>query len=162
MERLYEGMFLLDANETSRSWSDIESHINHLFAKNEARLEYAERWSEMKLAFPVKGVTKGTYYLTYFRAPTSRVNSLRRDAEISERILRVLIVQEEWLEEEMVRRRDAAKQRAERGVAEAPPRTDAPAPWEGDADAGEEDEGERRERRSFEADDGDEAPGKYD
>ncbi len=113
MERLYEGLFLLDANEAGKSWSDVASYIDHLFAKNQARLEYSERWSDKKLAYPVRGVTKGTYYLTYFRAPTARVNALRRDAEISERILRLLITQEEWTEEEMHKRREAARSRSE-------------------------------------------------
>ena len=64
VEKLYEGLFLLDANEAARSWSDMESHIGSLLTKNEAKLEYSERWSDRKLAYPVDGVTKGTYYLS--------------------------------------------------------------------------------------------------
>lgn len=121
-ERLYEGMFLLDANEASKGWSDLESHITGLLGKNHARLEYSERWPDQRLATEVDGVKKGTYFLTYFRAPTDRIASLRRDVELSDRILRFLVVQEDFLDEEMARRREQSKRRSEQPAAarEAP------------------------------------------
>ncbi|MEE8141957.1 MAG: 30S ribosomal protein S6 [Planctomycetota bacterium] len=119
-ERLYEGMFLLDANETAKNWAELEAHIGTLLTKNQARLEYGERWPDQKLAYPVQGVRKGSYFLTYFRTTTDRIDELRRDAELSEHILRLLVVQEEFLEEEMQRRRDAAARRA-KAEREAPP-----------------------------------------
>ena len=110
-ERLYEGMFLLDASESAKNWSELESHVGTLLSKNQARLEYGERWPDQKLAYPVKGIRKGTYYLTYFRAATTSIDELRRDAELSEHVLRLLVVQEEFIEDEMKRRRDAAARR---------------------------------------------------
>ena len=108
MNRLYEGMFLLDANETAKRWSELESHIGTLLNRNEGQIQYAERWPTQKLAYDVKGVRKGTYYLTYFTAPPDKIADLRRDAELSEHILRLLVIQEDWLEQEMTRRREAS------------------------------------------------------
>ncbi len=125
VERLYEGMFLLDANETAKDWSELESHVKTLLSKNQARLEYGERWPDQKLAYEIKGVRKGTYYLTYFRAATERIADLRRDVELSEHILRLLVVQEEFLEEEMERRREAAARRST-------PQPETPAASEGE------------------------------
>lgn len=111
--RLYEGMFLLDANETARDWSALENHIQQLLTKHQAHVEYSERWPDQRLAYDVKGVRKGTYYLTYFRAPPETISDLRRDVELSEQILRFLVIREDWLEAEMQRRQEAAARRAQ-------------------------------------------------
>ena len=132
VEKLYEGLFLVDANEAARSWSEVEGMINGLLGKYEAKVEYTERWPDKKLAYPVKGVTKGTYYLAYFMAPTSNINELRRDAELNEKILRLLVIREEWTREEMEKRREAANERAARAEAEPTP---APAPEAPSTDA---------------------------
>ncbi|MGE3165268.1 MAG: 30S ribosomal protein S6 [Planctomycetota bacterium] len=111
-ERLYEGLFLLDANETARDWPAMESHLKGLLTKHQASIEYAERWPDQRLAYDVKGCRKGTYYLTYFRADTQSLAQLRRDSELSERILRCLFVHEDWLETEMNKRKEAAHRRS--------------------------------------------------
>ncbi|MFQ5653916.1 MAG: 30S ribosomal protein S6, partial [Planctomycetota bacterium] len=110
-ERLYEGMFLLDANEASKGWSELEGHIDSILTRNSARLELAERWPDQRLAYDIKGVRKGTYYLTYFRAPPDRISEIRRDAQLSERILRLLVIHEDFLEQELERRREVAARR---------------------------------------------------
>jgi small subunit ribosomal protein S6 len=110
-------MFLIDANEASKGWSDLESHIMGLLGKNHARLEYSERWPDQRLGTEINGVKKGTYFLTYFRAPTDRIAHLRRDVELSDRILRFLVIQEDFLDEEMSRRRDHSRRRAEQPAA---------------------------------------------
>ncbi len=120
MNRLYEGMFLLDANETAKRWSELETQIHGMVERIDGKIEYAERWPAQKLAYEVKGCRKGTYYLTYFNAPTAKIDELRRGVELSEDILRLLVIQEEWLEEEMQRRREAAASRPE-------PRAETPA-----------------------------------
>ena len=122
-ERLYEGMFLFDANETARRWSELESRVEAILTKNDAKLEYSERWPDQRLAYEIKGARKGTYYLTYFMAPPGNVQQIRRDSELTEDILRVLVLHEEGLDEEMAKRRDLTKARKEdeaRRAAEAP------------------------------------------
>ena len=52
-------------------------------------------WEERRLAFPVKGQRKGTYWLTYFRLDSTRVGELRRQCQITEDILRVLFLKVE-------------------------------------------------------------------
>ena len=125
-ERLYEGMFLLDANEAAKGWADLEGHITGLLEKHEARLEHSERWPDQRLATEIKGVKKGTYFLTYFNAPTQSIAGLRRDIELSDKILRFLVVQEEFLEEEMQRRKDQARRRAEQPATPPPAKEAAP------------------------------------
>ncbi|MGQ9590006.1 MAG: 30S ribosomal protein S6 [Planctomycetota bacterium] len=96
-KRLYEGMFLFDANLASRDWPGLENHVQDLLAKHDAELVYSERWPDRKLAYEIRGCKKGTYYLTYFRAPPGAIPGLRRDSELSERILRLLVLYDEEL-----------------------------------------------------------------
>jgi len=112
-ERLYEGLFLLDSNEAAKGWSDLESHMTGLLEKHSARLQYSERWPDQRLATEIKGVRKGTYFLTYFTAPTTSIAGLRADIQLSDRILRFLAIQEDYLEEEMNRRREQASRKPE-------------------------------------------------
>ena len=130
-ERLYEGMFLLDSNEAAKGWSDLESHVTGMVEKHSGKLQHSERWPDQRLATEIKGVKKGTYFLTYFTAPTDQIAGLRRDVELSDRILRFLVIQEDFLEEEMQRRKDQAKRRAEQP---APAPTPPPAAKEAPAE----------------------------
>lgn len=102
---LYEGMFLFDSNLASRDWPGLEHHVGEVLKKNSAELVYSERWPDRKLAHEIKGCKKGTYYLTYFKAPTDGIVGLQRDCHLSDRVLRLLVIQEDGLEEELEKRR---------------------------------------------------------
>ena len=54
MKRLYEGMFLFDANVAGRDWPGLEKHVQDLLGRHDAELEYAERWPDRKLAYEVQ------------------------------------------------------------------------------------------------------------
>lgn len=131
-QRLYEGMFLFDANQTVRRWAELEDRVHQIFQKNEASLQYSERWPDQRLAYEINGCRKGTHFLTYFKADPSRIAQIRRDTELSEDILRVLILHEEGLEQEMDSRRKAAERRASDP---APAPAAAPASTEESSDA---------------------------
>ncbi|MCA8961110.1 MAG: 30S ribosomal protein S6 [Planctomycetes bacterium] len=133
-ERLYEGMFLFDANQTARRWSELESRVGTILSKNGAELRYAERWPDQRLAYEIQGARKGTYYLTYFTAPPQSIQQIRRDSELTEDILRVLVLHEEGLDAEMERRRVMTEAR-KREEASRP----APAETSDDDDSSEDD-----------------------
>lgn len=103
-KRLYEGMFLFDANLATRDWPGLESHVQDLLTKHGAELVYGERWPDRKLAYEIRGCKKGTYYLTYFRAPPEAISGIRKDSQLSERILRVLVLYDEELVEDCEKR----------------------------------------------------------
>jgi len=104
--KLYEGMFLIDANLAAKDWSAIETHIHEILKKHRAELLYSEKWPERKLAYDIKGAKKGTYYLTYFNAPAEAIREIENDSRLSERVLRLLIIQERGLDREMERRKN--------------------------------------------------------
>lgn len=104
--RLYEGMFLIDSNLAAKDWTSLETHVLDILKKNSAELLYSEKWPDRRLAYDVRGAKRGTYFLTYFNASPLSIGEIERDAQLSERILRLLIVQERGLDREMERRKN--------------------------------------------------------
>jgi small subunit ribosomal protein S6 len=49
-------------------------------------------WEERRLAYPIKGQRKGTYWLTYFQIDGVRISELTRKCRLSDGILRQLFV----------------------------------------------------------------------
>ena len=119
--KLYEGLFLFDANLAAKDWPGIEKHVGDLLKKNEADLVYSERWPDRKLAYEVKGCRKGTYFLTYFNASGTGISTLHRDVQLSERVLRLLVLQNEYIEEvlEAHKARAAEREAASKAASEA-------------------------------------------
>ena len=97
--KLYEGLFLFDANLAAKDWPGLEKHVGDLLTKNEAEMVYSARWPDRPLAYEVKGCRKGTYFLTYFNAPGPAITALHRDVQLSERVLRLMVLQNEYIEE---------------------------------------------------------------
>lgn len=95
MGNTYEGMFLLDNQVVRADWGRAKSAVTELLAKYGAKVATSRRWDERKLAYPIKGRTRGTYLLTYFEAPTDAVNTMRRELDIDERVLRYLLLRVE-------------------------------------------------------------------
>ena len=95
--KLYEGLFLFDANLAAKDWPGLEKHVEDLLQKNEADLVYSERWPDRKLAYEVKGCRKGTYFLTYFNAPGPAITTLNTDLQLSERVLSLIVLKNEYI-----------------------------------------------------------------
>ena len=63
--------------------------------KHGATVRAARRWDERKLAYPIKHRMRGTYVLAYYDLETDTIDSLRHDLELSETVLRYLLVRAE-------------------------------------------------------------------
>ena len=100
VKKLYEGMFLIDSAEAARDWDGILELINRIVTKADCEIVSVRKWDERPLAYPVKKCTRGTYILTYFRSDGTKINEIERDVQLSERILRVLILRADHLTEE--------------------------------------------------------------
>ena len=89
--KLYEGMFLLDNQVVRADWNAVKSAVTGTLAKHGAKVLSARRWDERRLAYPIQGRKRGTYLLAYFEQDARGTQSVRRDFEIDERVLRYLI-----------------------------------------------------------------------
>jgi small subunit ribosomal protein S6 len=117
---VYEGMFILDPSKYSRDPAGSAQQINDLIAQFGGTVLAARLWDERKLAYPINGHKKGVYWLTYFKMPGGQLTALERQCEISDDIIRTLVLK---IDDRIA---DALVQHALAGEA-APRRTAAPA-----------------------------------
>lgn len=88
----YEGMFLVDNRFANRDWNDEELQIANLLAKHGGEVLRGRRWAEKKLAYEIKGHKRAIFYLLFFKMPPSNLAAFRRDIELSEHVLRNLLI----------------------------------------------------------------------
>ena len=89
---VYEGMFILDPAKYSRDPAGSAQQINDLIVQHGGTVLAARLWDERKLAYPIDGHKKGVYWLTYFKMPGGNLAALERQCEISDDIIRKLVL----------------------------------------------------------------------
>lgn len=94
--RTYEAMFVLDS--AAKPFEAMAEEARQVLVKNGAEIVRAEKWTERRLAYPIAGRKRGTYYLTFFRASTSAVSAIMRESRLRETILRLLILERDGVE----------------------------------------------------------------
>ena len=89
---VYEGMFILDSNRYARDPGAAAKRIPDLIQGKGGEMLVSRLWEERRLAYPINGQRKGTYWLTYFRLESGQLTDLTRQCEISDEILRHLFL----------------------------------------------------------------------
>lgn len=102
VRRIYEAMFLVDADWGS-NWDQLEQEIGRLMERADAELVYCKKWDERRLAYELDRRKRGLYVLTFFKAGPDRLTGLERDVQLSERILRMLVLQQTKYSEDELR-----------------------------------------------------------
>ena len=117
----YEAMFLA-SQAAAADFSGLVEHINHLFERASADVIAMKKWDERRLAFEIDKQKRGIYILAYFTCPTDQVTQLERDATISEKIMRLMVIKADHLTDEEIAAHDdrqglsdEANLKAERG-----------------------------------------------
>ena len=59
-----------------------------------------KKWDERRLAYDVKGKSRGTYILAYFNCDPLKISGIERDVTLSESIVRVLILRTDKMSKE--------------------------------------------------------------
>lgn len=89
---VYETMFILDSNRYARDPNGVSGQIPELIQKLGGEVLVSRLWNEQKLAYPINGQRKGTYWLTYFKLDGSKLTEFNNALRINESILRSLTV----------------------------------------------------------------------
>ena len=100
VKKLYEGLFLIDSAQAASDWDGINALIKNILEKNDAEIVSMRKWDERKLAYDINRKSRGTYILVYFKAPGGSVRIIERDIRLSERVLRLLILNTEAMSKE--------------------------------------------------------------
>jgi len=94
----YEAMFLAPP----AGGAELEKLIGlcrGIIEKHGGQIILIRKWDERKLAYEIEGHKRGTYILSFFRAPPTAVAGIERDVKLSEELLRVLVLRADHLTE---------------------------------------------------------------
>jgi len=99
-KKLYEGMFLVDSAKAASDWDGINSAINKILDRVNAEVVTMRKWDDRKLAYDIRGVSRGTYILCYFRADGGQIQEIEKAVQLSEKIIRALILKTDQMTQE--------------------------------------------------------------
>ena len=102
----YEAMFLISQGAAT-DLAGVVDHINHLFERAGATLIAMSKWDERRLAFEIDKQKRGVFLLTYFNAPRTAIQGFERDCNLSETLMRVLILRVDHLSIDEMKATDA-------------------------------------------------------
>src|SRR4051812_17603434 len=89
----YEAMFIWDSNRFSRDPSVTSQQVQAMVEKSGGEVLASRLWDDgRKLAYPIDGHKKGTYWLTYFKLEPTRLHEINRACQLNENILRHLFI----------------------------------------------------------------------
>lgn len=107
MTKTYEAMFLMDP-AIGTDFESAEAEVRRLLERAEAEVLGLKKWDERKLAYEIRRQKRGLYVLCYFSASPDKIPPLERDAQLSEKILRLLVVRRDRLTQDQVQQSLAA------------------------------------------------------
>jgi small subunit ribosomal protein S6 len=91
-KRLYEGMFLVESNLAAQDWQKVIDEIQRIVKRADAEVVSLKKWDDRRLTYDIRGKSRGTYILVYFNCDTDKVKGIERDVQLSELIMRVLVL----------------------------------------------------------------------
>jgi len=97
VKRIYEGMFLVDSTFAASSWDEVIALLQRIFDRAKAEVINIRKWDERRLCYEIKRCRRGTYILAYFKADTSTLTAIERDVNLSEQILRSIMIRADYL-----------------------------------------------------------------
>lgn len=106
--KLYEGMFLVDSSLAGADWDGTIAAIRKILEKAKAEIVSIAKWDDRRLAYDIKGKSRGTYILSYFRVDGGRIQDIEKSVRLSEKIMRVLILSAERLSQEDIEKETPA------------------------------------------------------
>jgi small subunit ribosomal protein S6 len=87
---VYENMVILDSNKYAQDPNGLAATVQNLVTRLGGEVLVSRLWNEQKLAYPIKGHRKGTYWLTYMRLDPSKLTEFNRELRINESVVRTL------------------------------------------------------------------------
>jgi small subunit ribosomal protein S6 len=85
-------MFIFDSNRFARDRAALPAEIEGMIKSAGGDVLVSRLWEERRLAYAINGQRKGTYWLIYFRGPSTAIDPLNRQCEIHDSVLRQLVL----------------------------------------------------------------------
>lgn len=88
----YDCFFLFDSNKYNRDPGGVSAKVHKVIEDLGGEILASRMWEERKLAFPINGHGKGTYWICYFNMNTLKLTEFNRTCKLDENILRHLVI----------------------------------------------------------------------
>jgi small subunit ribosomal protein S6 len=128
---MYEAMFLFPQTATADLAGALD-HVESILGRAGAEIVSICKWDERRLAYDIKGNKRGLYFLVYFKADRAKIAGIERDCNLSEQLLRAMVLRADHVPTEEIEAAngrtalaDEIKLRAERGEDESRPKVTA-------------------------------------
>ncbi len=99
-KKLYEAMFLIDSADAGSDWDGVIAAITKTLERAEVDIVSITKWDDRRLAYEIKRMARGTYILCYFRSDGQKNQEIETAVQLSEKIIRVLILCVDWMTDE--------------------------------------------------------------
>ena len=90
--KTYEALLLVDPTIAAKEWTRVGDDVDRIVKRHGAAVLSVVKFGERKLAFPVKKSNRGTYVVAYFSAPEKVLGKIKADFQLSEVVMRSLIL----------------------------------------------------------------------
>jgi len=90
----YEVMFIVKPAE-DEAIEAVVAKFENLIASNGGAIDKIDRWGKRRLAYEIKDLNEGIYFVVYFTAQPGVVTELERVMKITDEILRHMVVKQE-------------------------------------------------------------------
>lgn len=93
--KLYEGMFIVDSSAAERDWAGVVGELEGIIKRHGGEVVDLRKWDDRRLAYEINRIRRGMYVLVHFNAPPLAMQEMRRDFNLSEKIVRQLVTIDE-------------------------------------------------------------------
>ena len=100
---LYEAMFLVEP-DVATDWEAAKGMVQTIMDRAKAKLLACRLWDERRLAYAISKHKRAVYILCYFQANGSAISGIERDVQLSEHLLRVLVLRADHVTDEELER----------------------------------------------------------
>ena len=101
--QLYEAMFLVEP-DIATDWEAAKGMVQTVMERANAELLICQLWDERRLAYAINKQRRAAYILCYFRVNGAAVSGIERDVQLSEHLLRVLVLRADHITDEELER----------------------------------------------------------
>ncbi|GAB6167110.1 30S ribosomal protein S6 [Thermostilla marina] len=91
-QNFYEGLYILDSGQFARDPNGVVQQFIKVIEDAGGEFLVSRIWEERRLAYPIEGHRKGTYWLTYFKIDGRKLDEVSKQLRHAPGILRFLFV----------------------------------------------------------------------
>ena len=91
----YEVMYVIDTALEEQARTDLINRFSGLVEQNGGQVDRVDEWGKRRLAYAINYKTEGYYVLMYIAAPADLPRELERNFQISENVLRYMVIRYE-------------------------------------------------------------------